>query len=350
MTRLKITNRCVQEREQRQCLRKLEQALDESSQANSFLSPAWQRAGVHSRLREEGKSGLDARQLKGEGEMTTYALPDLTYDYGALEPHISGQIMELHHSKHHAAYITGANTALEKLEDARSKDDFGLITMLEKNLAFHTSGHVLHSLFWNNLSPSGGDRPTGALAQEIDRDFGSFDAFMNQLSHATNSVQGSGWGALAYEPASGKLVVQQIYDHQGNVVVGSAPLLSHRCLGARVLPAVQERPRRLREGNLEYRQLAGRREPVRSTATMRALAPMNASTAYTLGPVRLAIPSERQQPLYWTCSANLRARALSRPSNPSRFPLCEFGLDPAHAQMPDGDDGRALRAMTVGRC
>jgi Fe-Mn family superoxide dismutase len=157
--------------------------------------------------------------------MTTYALPDLTYDYGALEPHISGQIMELHHSKHHAAYITGANTALEKLDEARSNDDFGLITMLEKNLAFHTSGHVLHSLFWNNLSPSGGDRPAGALAQAIDRDFGSFDAFKNQLSNATNSVQGSGWGALAYEPASGKLVVQQIYDHQGNVVVGSAPLL-----------------------------------------------------------------------------------------------------------------------------
>ena len=157
--------------------------------------------------------------------MPIYALPDLTYDYGALEPHISGQIMELHHAKHHAAYITGANTALEKLEEARSNDDFGLITMLEKNLAFHTSGHVLHSLFWNNLSPSGGDRPTGALAQAIDRDFGSFDAFMNQLSNATNSVQGSGWGTLAYEPTSGKLLVQQIYDHQGNAVVGTAPLL-----------------------------------------------------------------------------------------------------------------------------
>ena len=164
-------------------------------------------------------------QLKGEGEMTTYGLPDLNYDYGALEPHISGQIMEVHHSKHHAAYITGANTALEQLEEARSKDDFGLITMLEKNLAFHTSGHVLHSLFWNNLSPSGGDRPIGALAQAIDRDFGRFDAFMNQLSSATNSVQGSGWGALVYEPASGKLLVQQIYDHQGNVAVGTTPLL-----------------------------------------------------------------------------------------------------------------------------
>jgi Fe-Mn family superoxide dismutase len=157
--------------------------------------------------------------------MPTHSLPDLAYDYGALEPHVSGQIMELHHSKHHAAYVTGANTALEKLDEARERNDFSSITMLEKNLAFHTSGHVLHSLFWQNLSPTGGDKPTGELAVAIDRDFGSFDGLMNQLSQATNSVQGSGWGALAFEPASRKLVVQQIYDHQGNVAVGSTPLL-----------------------------------------------------------------------------------------------------------------------------
>ena len=157
--------------------------------------------------------------------MPTYSLPDLDYDFGALEPHISGQIMELHHDKHHAAYVGGANTALERLEEARSKNDFGAITMLEKNLAFNTSGHVLHSLFWKNLSPRGGDKPTGELAQAIDRDFGSFDGLMNQLSNATNTVQGSGWGALAYEPVGGRLVVQQLYDHQGNVAVGSSPLL-----------------------------------------------------------------------------------------------------------------------------
>ncbi len=157
--------------------------------------------------------------------MATYDLPDLSYDYSALEPHVSGAIMELHHSKHHAAYVTGANGTLERLEEARSQSDFGAITMLEKNLAFHTSGHVLHSLFWKNLSPTGGDKPSGDLAAAIDKDFGSFDGLMNQLSNATNSVQGSGWGALAYEPLAGKLIVQQIYDHQGNVAVGSSPLL-----------------------------------------------------------------------------------------------------------------------------
>ena len=156
--------------------------------------------------------------------MATYELPDLSYDYGALEPHVSGQIMELHHSKHHAAYVTGANQVSERLDEARSKNDFAAITMLEKNLAFHTSGHVLHSLFWTNLSPQGGDKPTGELAEAIDRDFGSFDGLMNQLTNATNTVQGSGWGALAYEPLARKLVVQQIYDHQGNVAVGSIPL------------------------------------------------------------------------------------------------------------------------------
>ncbi len=157
--------------------------------------------------------------------MPTYSLPDLDYDYGALEPHISGQIMELHHDKHHAAYVTGANTALERLDDSRSKNDFAAVTMLEKNLAFNTSGHVLHSIFWKNLSPRGGDKPTGELAQAIDRDFGSFDGFMNQLTNATNTVQGSGWGVLAYEPVGQRLIVQQVYDHQGNLVNGATPLL-----------------------------------------------------------------------------------------------------------------------------
>src|SRR5438067_5007827 len=149
--------------------------------------------------------------------MAVYSLPDLGYDYGALEPHVSGQIMELHHGKHHAAYVTGANQTLERLDEARGKADFGAITMLEKNLAFHTSGHALHSIFWKNLSPTGGDKPTGELAAAIDKDFGRFDGFMGQPTNATNSVQGSGWGVLAYEPLGGQLVVQQVYDHQSNV-------------------------------------------------------------------------------------------------------------------------------------
>src|SRR5437867_7134153 len=107
----------------------------------------------------------------------TYVLPDLPYDYGALEPHISGRIMELHHDKHHATYVKGANTALEKLAGLRGKRDFGAISMLEKNLAFNVSGHVLHSIFWTNLSPNGGGEPEGALSSTIESTFGGFDSF-----------------------------------------------------------------------------------------------------------------------------------------------------------------------------
>jgi superoxide dismutase, Fe-Mn family len=155
----------------------------------------------------------------------TYTLPDLPYDYAALEPHYSGRILELHHDKHHAAYVTGVNTTLEKLAEARAGDDFSALVGLEKTLAFNLSGHVLHSIFWQNLSPDGGDKPGGDLAAAIDDDFGSFDGFRTQLTQATVTVQGSGWGVLAWEPIGRRLVVEQVYDHQGNVGQGSLPLL-----------------------------------------------------------------------------------------------------------------------------
>jgi Fe-Mn family superoxide dismutase len=157
--------------------------------------------------------------------VTTYKLPDLPYDPGALEPHISGQIIELHHDKHHATYVKGANDTLDKLASAREKDDFGAIVGLEKSLAFNLSGHVLHSLYWNNMSPDGGDKPEGELASAIDESFGSFDVFRNQLTQATTTVQGSGWGALMWDPLGQRLYTAQIYDHQDNIGQGSTPLL-----------------------------------------------------------------------------------------------------------------------------
>ena len=123
-----------------------------------------------------------------------YTLPDLPYDYGALEPHISGQINELHHSKHHAAYVKGANTAVEKLAEAREKDDHGTIFLHEKNLAFHLGGHVNHSIWWKNLSPDGGDKPTGDLASALDDAFGSFDKFQAQFSRGRQRITGLGLG------------------------------------------------------------------------------------------------------------------------------------------------------------
>jgi Fe-Mn family superoxide dismutase len=157
--------------------------------------------------------------------MPDYTLPDLPYDYGALEPHYSAEILELHHDKHHAAYVKGANAALDKLGEARETGEFDTINQLQKNLAFNLSGHVLHSLFWQNMSPDGGDKPDGDLAAAIDASFGSFEGFRGQLSEAALNVQGSGWGALTWEPLGQRLIVEQVYDHQSNVGQGAPPLL-----------------------------------------------------------------------------------------------------------------------------
>ena len=155
-----------------------------------------------------------------------YSLPDLAYDYGALEPHINGRIMELHHDKHHAAYVKGANTALDQLHEKRRDSDFATLSMLEKNLAFHVSGHVLHSIFWTNLSPEGGDQPAGALAEAIGSTFGGFDAFRQQMTQAATTIQGSGWALASWEPVAQRMVIQQVHDHQGNHGQGTVPLLA----------------------------------------------------------------------------------------------------------------------------
>ena len=157
--------------------------------------------------------------------MPQYRLPDLRYDYGALEPHISGRIMELHHDKHHAAYVKGANTTIEKLEQAREKDDLSTLAGLEKALAFHLSGHVLHSLFWQNLAPKAGGRPSGELAAAINEHFGSFDKLKRQLTEVAGTIMGSGWAALMWEPLGKRLITAQIYDHQSNVNQAGVPLL-----------------------------------------------------------------------------------------------------------------------------
>lgn len=157
--------------------------------------------------------------------MTPYALPDLRYDYGALEPHISGKIMELHHDKHHAAYVKGANRTLEQLDEARHTGDFACLASLEHALAFHLSGHILHSIFWQNLTPRGGGRPDGELADAIERDFDGFDRFKQQLTQTASTVMGSGWAALVWEPVGRRLLTTQIYDHQSNLSQGGVPLL-----------------------------------------------------------------------------------------------------------------------------
>jgi superoxide dismutase, Fe-Mn family len=157
--------------------------------------------------------------------MTRYSLPDLRYDYGALEPHLSGRIVELHHDKHHRGYVKAANDEIEQLLEARRKRDFARIPALERSLAFNVSGHVLHSIYWQNLSPRGGGEPDRALGVAIARDFGSFGAFRRQLIELAMTTMGSGWAALVFDPVTRRLGTTQVHDHQSDVTQGSVPLL-----------------------------------------------------------------------------------------------------------------------------
>ena len=157
--------------------------------------------------------------------MAAYDLPDLPYDYSALEPHISGEIMELHHDKHHATYVKGVNTVLDQLAEARDGNSFGSLVGLEKTLAFHLGGHINHSVFWPNMSPDGGDKPVGELAAAIDEFFGSFDKFRAQFEANANAIQGSGWSMLVYDTLGARLNVVQLYDQAGNLPLGQIPVL-----------------------------------------------------------------------------------------------------------------------------
>ena len=157
--------------------------------------------------------------------MAEYTLPDLAYDYSALAPSISGKIMELHHGKHHQAYVTGANTALAQLVEARDTGNLGNVNKLEKDLAFNLGGHVNHSIFWTNMSPNGGDKPTGELASSIEQNFGSFDKFQAHFAATALGVQGSGWAVLAWDSIGQRLIIQQFFDQQANFAAGTVPVL-----------------------------------------------------------------------------------------------------------------------------
>ncbi|MDR1152991.1 MAG: superoxide dismutase, partial [Bifidobacteriaceae bacterium] len=157
--------------------------------------------------------------------MAVYTLPDLPYDYSALEPAISGRIMRLHHDKHHAAYVAGANQAVEQIAEAEATGRYATIGSLQKNLAFNLAGHVNHTIFWTNLAPDAPGGPDGDLAAAIDRAFGSFGAFQAHFTAVATSIQGSGWAMLAWEPLGGRLMVEQVYDHQSNVAPAAVPLL-----------------------------------------------------------------------------------------------------------------------------
>ena len=140
---------------------------------------------------------------------TTYQLPELPYDFNALEPVISAEIMELHYSKHHKAYVTNLNTALEKYHEAESKNDVASMISLQGSIKFNGGGHINHSIFWTLLTTPNKSElsPQSPLAKQIARDFGSFDQFKEKFNTTTTAIQGSGWGWLGYNKTLHRLEV-----------------------------------------------------------------------------------------------------------------------------------------------
>lgn len=155
----------------------------------------------------------------------SHELPELPYACDALEPHYDEQTVRLHHDIHHAGYVKGLNAAEEKLAAMLKSGDFGGAKGVCGELAFHGSGHILHSIFWTNMKPNGGGQPAGALAAAIEKQFGSFDAFKGLFLAATNAVAGSGWGIVAYRKQDDALVVLQAEKHENLTQWGVAPIL-----------------------------------------------------------------------------------------------------------------------------
>lgn len=157
--------------------------------------------------------------------MVRHRLPTLPYGYDALEPWIDERTMRLHHDKHHQKYVDGLNAVEEKLEVARVGGDYALIRYLERLIAFHGSGHFLHSIFWESMGPNQGGKPTDELAEQIDNDFGSFADFKAHFSAAACGIESSGWSILAWQPQGEQLVVLAAESHQNQTEWGVTPIL-----------------------------------------------------------------------------------------------------------------------------
>ncbi|RJQ27629.1 MAG: superoxide dismutase [Peptococcaceae bacterium] len=154
-----------------------------------------------------------------------HELPPLPYDYNALEPHYDEQTVRLHHDAHHKGYVDGLNNAEARVAEARAAGDFGLIKHWERELAFHGSGHILHTMFWENMAPGGGGPASGAIKDRMDKDFGGFELFKKQFTAAAVAVEGSGWAVLCWNPVFGRLEILTAEKHQNLTQWGVMPLL-----------------------------------------------------------------------------------------------------------------------------
>ena len=174
---------------------------------------------------QQGAAGATlASAFEGTYEKGEYRLPPLPYEYTALEPLYDEKTLRIHHDKHHAGYVNGFNEALKKMQAARQGNDYSTIRTLSLQLAFHGSGHVLHTLFWHSMSPDQPQVPAG-LAEAMNESFGSVQNAQSQFAAATKAVEASGWGVLVYEPVADKLLILQCEKHQDLTNWNTVPLL-----------------------------------------------------------------------------------------------------------------------------
>lgn len=187
--------------------------------ASALLSTQGVGANDHNR----SSSDIDLDRSYGGDE---YRLPDLPYAYDALEPAVSERIMELHHSAHHQGYVDGTNDALERLEALREADDFEEVKRAKRDLSFNLSGHINHSIFWQNMDPAGGGDPDGEFCRRLIEEFGSVKRFHEEFTEAAAAVESNGWAMLFYEPVADRLLVEQVESQNRLAHQDSTPLLT----------------------------------------------------------------------------------------------------------------------------
>ena len=204
-----------------------------------------------------------------------WKLPKLPYDVAALEPHIDAKTMELHHDKHHKAYVDNLNKALKKVADAKGDLEPGVVEVLQRDVSFNLGGHANHS-FWGIMAPNAGGEPTGKVAELINGTFGDFKAFKAYFTKVATTIKGSGWAVLAFAPVSQTLVTYALKDQDGQQPAGVMPILAvdvwehayylkyqnnRAALPARGRPA--GRPGGVRRGVVQHDQLEGRERTAR---------------------------------------------------------------------------------------
>ena len=171
-------------------------------------------------IKEMDKNFETKKEISKMETQKLYVLPELDYEYEALAPYISEDLLRLHHDKHHTAYVNGANAILQNMDKARSENTVFDTKATFKELSFHIGGHLLHSLFWKNLAPAGnggGGEPTGTIAAVINEEYGSFERFKKIFSQTAISTEGSGWAALTFCMGTKRPIIMQVEKHNTNI-------------------------------------------------------------------------------------------------------------------------------------